>query len=400
MTIKSKIDQDIDIQHIFRKTAESCLENIDPWVNKLNQVILDIDMPHNDPEYPITLNYLFRMNKLGLIHFLTSLTNNPTSLVEAYVTDEIINNKLFMPLMDQLHFFANKENELSLTYWLEQVKLNFPHVELSYELVTLSIKIFYSFINANLNKTKKIFNLNQQSMIRKINTESIVQSILFDQNYFFEKSKIFNYEMNRPHLCIMAWDKSNELRNTTNDALKKIASIYENENKIIVDLKNSITCLWVNTDEINFNTENINIFLKKENIYAVFSKNNSGITEFKKSYSNCAKFKSFFNNQNLNENFYSFTSFNLFMTCLEQKEPVRDFILAHLGKEIVLDRDLVSTLKTYIECGLNFTKTSEKIHTHRNTVVWRINKINQILPKTVEQNLKNIVIALSLLTFI
>lgn len=398
MTVKKIHQQDIDIQYIFRKTAENCLEDIEPWVNILNQVILDIDIPHHDPQYQVTLNYLFRMNKLALMHFLTSLISNPTSLVEPYVTNEIINNKLYSPLMDQLHLFANKENELSLIYWFGQIRLNFPDVELSYEIVSLSIKIFYEFINANVSKTRSIFNLNQQSMIRKINIESIIQSILFDENYFFEKNKLFNYEMNKPHLCIMAWNKNNELKNL-NEALKKISSIYKDESKIIVDLKNSISCLWINTNEIKFDLESVNTFLKKEDIYAVYSKNNTGILEFKKSYSNCFKFKSFFQNKNLIENFYSFNSFNLFLTCLDQKEPVRDFILEHLGKEIVKEQDLIRTLNMYIECGLNYSKTSEKVHTHRNTIIWRINKANQILPKPIEHNLKNIVIALSLLTF-
>lgn len=399
MTIKKKIAQDTDISYVFRKTAENCLQNLEPWVSQLNQVILDIDMPHNDPEYQITLNYLFKMNRLGLIHFLNSLIENPTSLVEPYVTNEIINNKLYSPLMEQLLLFANKENEFSLNYWFEQIKLNFPDIELSYEIVILSIKIFYGFINSNLAKTHNVFNLNKQSKIRKINTESIIQSILFDENFFFENNNIFNYEMNKPHICIMAWNKENDLTKS-NNALKKISSIYNSSNKIIIDLKGSYTCLWINSDDLKFDFRNVNIFLNSEGIYAVYSKNSQGILEFKKSYANCLKFKNFFHNKNLTENFYSFNSFNLFLNCLDKNEPVRDFISEHLGKELLKEPNLIHTLNIYIECNLNFSKTSEKIHTHRNTVIWRINKANQLMPKPIEQNLKNIVIALSLLTFL
>lgn len=399
MTINKKISQDIDINHIFRKNAESCLQDLEPWVQKLNQVILDIDIPHNDPNYEITLSYLFKMNKLALIHFLTSLIEKPTSLVEPFAINEIINNQLYAPLMDEIHQFANKENEISLTYWLNQINHNFPNTELSYEIVNTSIKIFYDFINSTVLKTKRIFNLNQQSILRKINIESIVHSILFDDNYFFEKNKIFNYQMEDYHLCIMAWHTENDTK-VLNETLEDIISLYKNENKIIVDIKNSISCLWINTNEIKFKDDKLNKHLKSKNIIAVYCLNKSGISEFKKSYTNCIKFKNFFNSKNLSENFYSFNAFNLFLTCLEQNEPVKNFILEHLGKKIINDKDLINTLNAYIDSGLIYSKTAESIHTHRNTIIWRINKINENLPRPIDKNLSNIVIALCLLKFL
>ncbi len=56
---------------------------------------------------------------------------------------------------------------------------------------------------------------------------------------------------------------------------------------------------------------------------------------------------------------------------------------------LVYDRDkggeLVLTLETYLECNFSRTKTAEKLHIHRNSLNYRLQKIEELLGKEIEQ---------------
>jgi len=47
--------------------------------------------------------------------------------------------------------------------------------------------------------------------------------------------------------------------------------------------------------------------------------------------------------------------------------------------------ELVSTLETYIKCNYQRTRTAQQLHIHRNTINYRLNKINELLGQNVDQ---------------
>lgn len=49
------------------------------------------------------------------------------------------------------------------------------------------------------------------------------------------------------------------------------------------------------------------------------------------------------------------------------------------------DGELVSTLETYIECNYSRSMTAQQLHIHRNTLNYRLNKINELLGQNVDQ---------------
>jgi hypothetical protein len=51
-------------------------------------------------------------------------------------------------------------------------------------------------------------------------------------------------------------------------------------------------------------------------------------------------------------------------------KKVTEFIL----KDVLKDKELISTIKVFIECNLNVTKAAKKLYMHRNSVQYRIDK--------------------------
>lgn len=78
------------------------------------------------------------------------------------------------------------------------------------------------------------------------------------------------------------------------------------------------------------------------------------------------------------EQFYSFET--VFPILLTQQMPVS--ILKFIEEQILLplqsDKELLDTVKTFYECGLNISLTSKKLHIHRNTLNYRLTKFQEV----------------------
>lgn len=78
------------------------------------------------------------------------------------------------------------------------------------------------------------------------------------------------------------------------------------------------------------------------------------------------------------EPYYSFQT--IFPILLTQQLPTS--ILKFLEEQIIIplksDRELLETVKTFYECGLNISLTSKKLHMHRNTLTYRLSKFQEI----------------------
>lgn len=67
---------------------------------------------------------------------------------------------------------------------------------------------------------------------------------------------------------------------------------------------------------------------------------------------------------------------------VEPEQELRDFLADTIGPLLIYDREknsnLVATLETYFECGGNLKRMSERLYTHYNTVVYRLDRIEEI----------------------
>lgn len=48
-------------------------------------------------------------------------------------------------------------------------------------------------------------------------------------------------------------------------------------------------------------------------------------------------------------------------------------------RDLYLDKDLLKTTRIFLECGMNLTEASKKLHLHRNTLIYRLNKVRELI---------------------
>ncbi len=75
-----------------------------------------------------------------------------------------------------------------------------------------------------------------------------------------------------------------------------------------------------------------------------------------------------------------FSTENL-INCFSEKNYIRyKKVINNANVQLILqDKELLDTISAFFECDLNITTASEKTYLHRNTLNYRLEKINKLL---------------------
>ncbi|MFT4044656.1 MAG: helix-turn-helix domain-containing protein [Gordonia sp. (in: high G+C Gram-positive bacteria)] len=74
-----------------------------------------------------------------------------------------------------------------------------------------------------------------------------------------------------------------------------------------------------------------------------------------------------------------------------------DFVTDTLGELATADTGLVDTVRTWIMLHCNTSRTADKLYTHRNTVIRRLARADELLPRPLAENILDVGVALEVL---
>jgi DNA-binding PucR family transcriptional regulator len=81
----------------------------------------------------------------------------------------------------------------------------------------------------------------------------------------------------------------------------------------------------------------------------------------------------------------------------QDERQAQDFVTETLGDLLDASPTVRDTLRTYLQLQSNATRAAAALYTHRNTIVSRIAKAEQLLPRPLEQSAFDVAVALEVL---
>ncbi|MYR07286.1 PucR family transcriptional regulator [Gordonia sp. SID5947] len=74
-----------------------------------------------------------------------------------------------------------------------------------------------------------------------------------------------------------------------------------------------------------------------------------------------------------------------------------EFLTDTLGELATADNDVIETVRTWISQQCNTSRTAEQLYAHRNTVIRRLARADELLPRPIAENLVDVAAALEIL---
>lgn len=236
----------------------------------------------------------------------------------------------------------------------------------------------------------------------KSNTEKeLLKELIFNKDLNMEKIheliRLYNIKSSKIY-CSTIFKTSNINLIDINQLVYKIKSkISSNCNTFMIDVLNNEIIIIIGTDsedlylEIKSNLKYIhNEFNKNNNIFLVFGDIYKSLLSIKDSYSDAIKAYELYEYNNWNDNYIDYSTLGFYKILFEVNSinKLRDYCEESLAPLIEISKssnlNLLKTLRCYLTNDCNLLKTSHELFIHRNTLIYRLNKIKEMLKNDLE----------------
>lgn len=214
-------------------------------------------------------------------------------------------------------------------------------------------------------KYKEIFSMREQLMINMLEGKGVSTEALYSAIPFLSS---------RCTLFLISVDKS------MYDALNIIKESYDNEAVISMIYKDYVVVLG------NFEEEQEHATGMREAIvsdlytkcYISYVSFQGGAEELKKSFNEAAQCIVLGKKYDLKQFVYNNESLTLEKTIYNIKEEVKDELYKKFRDKFSrFDSEMINTVEEFMNCGLNISEAAKKLYIHRNTLIYRLDKISK-----------------------
>ncbi|MEG1409148.1 MAG: PucR family transcriptional regulator ligand-binding domain-containing protein [Terrisporobacter sp.] len=251
--------------------------------------------------------------------------------------------------------------------------------------VTKEIANYIMELNLNQNKDKEILNelLFSPNMDREVMTNLINQSKLkLDGNFFVSKFKLINEPKNKRISYEYIENMIKSMLEEYN--LKFILGSYENDIICIFELNKKEDFIQQKSTLISICNEVSKYIKISMSIGSLYD----DIFMIRESYDEASKAYKLYESNDWDLSIIDYEKIGFYKILLEVSnyDKLRRYSHEVLGDIIIQDKnfDLLKTLRFYLKNNCNLINTSKEMFIHRNTLIYRLNKIKNILNDNLE----------------
>lgn len=387
---------------LLRKCAELALFEVnEPELLEIIEQMPIWGKKNNMLDDPILVAALQRSNRSGIIHWLNTTISTPDKPVKpSFSTDTIyIVQKIYG--LGCSDFFLNLMRLVQNRAWQYWMKIAFQATsdrqELE-ELLTVSFGSMNNFIDSNF------FLIQQTIEQNKIENEQdfflhrreLIQKILEGSDVNIRKiSQKLNYNFETAHYAALIWSEGT---GTEISVLEEAISIFSRACQYSEYLKIMINSsfFWVWVPALNpINISYLNNQIRQLNdVKITYATSVNGINGFRRAHLDALTAQRILSHLHSDTRCASFEQIRLVSLISKDLDEMQRFNINILGQLAIAPKKLRQTLLCFLECGCNITETSERLHTHRNTVLRQLTRAQELLPQPLELNRIQVAVAL------
>ena len=249
--------------------------------------------------------------------------------------------------------------------------------------------------------SKSISNYIMEENFKANRERELLKELIFTKDLNMDKihQLIRVYNIKSSNIYFSCVFKSSHMSLANYDSLiSKIKNKIELScNTLMIDVLNNEIILIVGVDsenlysKIKFNLKHIHEnFNKDNNLFLIFGDRYKNLLSIKDSYNDAIKAYELYKYNCWNDNCIDYSTLGFYKILFEVNSinKLRDYSEEILKPLIdiseISNLNLLETLKCYLTNDCNLLKTSDELFIHRNTLIYRLNKIKYVLKNNLE----------------
>lgn len=369
----------------------------------------DKDDLHDDPVMQAKHR---RAIRASIIHWLNAIIKSPDEAVAPYAFYESIDSTAEMyqaQAAEILHKNTHTIQDIAWQYWMKIVfQLTKDPLELQQllELSSISIRT-YNKASLDLwlarleqiNSNKKLSGIEEQR-------ELVSNIINGDEHDLDSASGTLNYSFKHAHHSAIIWSEEID---TEISALEKVATVFQKacqqHHSLKVIASPSVIWVWVSA-EFCVNEKILETVLKQNTGIRISfgssgnGSSGNGIDGFRRAYLDAQAAQRVLGRLESNIQLVSYERVRLMAFLSKDAKSIQHYSEHVLGELAHAPATVRQSLHAFLECGCNATEAAKKLHTHRNTLLRRLTKAEEMLPRPLAENRIQVAVALEALYWI
>lgn len=239
-----------------------------------------------------------------------------------------------------------------------------------------------------------------RNQLKEVSISELMKNILFtnvDKTYALEQAKFYGYNLNDAYCVVTIQLEEVETHHTeVTNQLRRVISEYNIECQYMVLQHYSNIIIFIK----DIGREALKILFQKvyENFHSTFpdkklligvGNSYKDIDNYKKSYRHALKALSSIRYHSSYMAFYDDLGFIRLIADYATDQEIHNYVMSILGKimdeENVSKVPLINTLDVYQQNNFNIAKTAEALYIHRNTLLQRLEKIENAMGKDLKE---------------
>lgn len=388
----------------MRQGAQVGVSALEPWLRELHEATMASDYVRTVADDPVIVEAVRQSLRSNLLHWLAANVAHPGTPVSANLDDESLTaaRDLVRHGLDEAAIVDGYRVAHNVTWksWLQVAcELTSDTDELR-ELLDMSARSLAGFIDATIGAVCAQIRIERNELTRGTHAQRrqtvalIIDGAPISQKHIEDR---LGYELGQNHTAAVIWgDESNTNLSDLDRATEMLIRSTEGRAlSVLVDARTR--WVWLPGAGVADLSDVAAELNQRSGVRMAIGPTAAGIEGFRSSHLDAVTTQRMIARLGSPQRLAKFTDIYLIALVTAKTEEADRFITQTLGDFESADAELQRTVLTFIYEQCNAARTAQLLYTHRNTVLRRIARANELLPHSLEKDGVHIAVALEAL---
>ncbi|NIF17705.1 helix-turn-helix domain-containing protein [Pantoea sp. Cy-639] len=371
----------------MRKGAEQAQALPAEWIERLNQSLFASPEDARLLEDPVILAACRRANRAELLHWANANLQRPGEPVEPYVSADMVDTARELARRGLSELLVNLARSTQNTAWELWMKMAFSLTQdpvVLEEFLAVSSRSISEFIDSNMRVITQIILQEKEAAAHDehIDKRSLVSRLLDGREVDSEQfGRRLNYNLAQKHLAFVVWSETPDVEIRLLEGMARgLAQLNGPSAPLVVFAGPATLWGWCSAAR----PLDLNLLQRLGGQYpgirAAIGSAAAGLNGFRRAHLEALTTQRLMGRLAGSPAVATIDQVRMVSLMTQDARAARQFVASTLGRLATESKVLQHSLHAFLANGCNITQTAEVLGTHRNTLLRRLERAQDLLP--------------------
>ncbi|CAM3846014.1 PucR family transcriptional regulator [Smaragdicoccus niigatensis] len=386
---------------LFRRCAELALSQTQ-MIEEVNAATLGGPGMATVSADPVLAASITRSNLANLLHWITNNVRSPGRRVPPNVGIEVleVSRDIARRGLDSTALDTYRTGQtVAWRLWMEICFAETRDPDLLRELLTISSLSISTFIDDTIKAVGEQIGVEIHQLTRGSNAEKLAAVSLIVEGAPIARAQAevqLGHPLTGPHVAAIVWAAPGSKA----EHLEAVADAFTHScgavRRLTVVASATTLWIWVPSARVPDTDELSGQMTTHPDVNIAIGRGGHDLDGFRRSYLDASKTQQMMARLRSVQRVVQFDDVALVALLTHDQAGADEFVVDTLGDFLTADEETQHTVVAYIREQCNTSRTAERLYTHRNTIIRRLARADELLPRPLADNLVGVAAALDI----